>query len=237
MFGTPWRHGGGPPDAGHGPDLRGDYEDGFTDSILYGWRGFASCQVRNAAPRRKVPYGIGQEIRPWPTHLEAGFIEANRATTRSVIPEIAQPQFRRRNGRRLFGETRDGDGQPIKIWLQRAGSTPIKRHIKVKSEANPYDPAWEPYFEQREGAHMLESFRGRSMLRSLWYSQRGLCPVCHEQITQRTGWRLHYCLARALGGSTRSENRVLLHPECHSTVHAQGLTVSKPRFLGSVRRA
>jgi hypothetical protein len=47
--------------------------------------------------------------------------------------------------------------------------------------------------------------------------------VCHEKITQRTGWRLHYCLARALGGSTSSENRVLLHPERHSTVHGQGL--------------
>jgi hypothetical protein len=37
MFGTPWRHGGGPPDARPGPDLRGGYEDGFTDPILYGW--------------------------------------------------------------------------------------------------------------------------------------------------------------------------------------------------------
>ena len=137
----------------------------------------------------------------------------------------------------FFGETYDGDGQPIKIRLQRAGSTPIKRHIKVKGEANPYDPAWEAYFEQREGAHMLESFRGRNMLRYLWYSQRGLCPVCTEKITRLTGWRMHYCVPRTSGGSPTAENRVLLHPECHSNVHYQGLTVSKPRFLGSVRRA
>ena len=134
----------------------------------------------------------------------------------------------------FFGETYDGDGQPIKLRLQRAGSTLIKRHTKVKGEANPYDPAWETYFEQREGAHMLESFRGRNMLRYLWYSQRGLCPVCTEKITQLTGWRLHYCLPRTSGGSPSSENRVLLHPECHSNVHHRGLSVSKPRFLGSV---
>jgi len=81
---------------------------------------------------------------------------------------------------------------------------------------------------------MLESFRGRSMLRYLWYSQRGLCAVCKERITQLTGWRLHYRLPRTLGGSTSSENRILLHPECYRTVHCQDLTVSKPRFSGSV---
>jgi RNA-directed DNA polymerase len=41
------------------------------------------------------------------------------------------------------------------VWLYRAKSTPIKRHIKVKGEANPYDPVYETYFEDREGSHML----------------------------------------------------------------------------------
>jgi RNA-directed DNA polymerase len=76
---------------------------------------------------------------------------------------------------------------------------------------------------------MLESFRGRNMLRYLWYSQHRLCPVCTEKITQLTGWRMHYCVPRTSGGSPSSENRVLLHPECHSNVHHQGLTVSTPR--------
>jgi hypothetical protein len=40
-----------------------------------------------------------------------------------------------------------------------ANRIPIKRHVKVKSEANPYDPAYETYFEKREGDHMLERFR------------------------------------------------------------------------------
>jgi len=42
---------------------------------------------------------MGQEIRPRPTHLEAGSIEAKRATKRSAIREIAQTQFRKQNGR------------------------------------------------------------------------------------------------------------------------------------------
>src|SRR2546426_11081878 len=36
-----------------------------------------------------------------------------------------------------------GGGRPTKVWLYYAKSTPIKRHVKVKGEANPYDPTCE----------------------------------------------------------------------------------------------
>src|SRR6266851_8568106 len=62
-------------------------------------------------------------------------------------------------------------------------------HVKVKGEANPYDPAFETYFEAREGFHMRETFRGTRMLRYIWNEQRGLCTVCQLPITRTTGWR------------------------------------------------
>src|SRR5437016_2310073 len=65
----------------------------------------------------------------------------------------------------FFGEVLDDDGRPSNIWLLRASSTPIKRHIKIQGDANPYDPAYEIYFEKREEAHMRESFRGTRILR------------------------------------------------------------------------
>jgi hypothetical protein len=38
--------------------------------------------------------------------------------------------------------------------LHYAKSTPIKRHVKVKGEANPYDPTYETYFEETgSGSH------------------------------------------------------------------------------------
>ena len=46
----------------------------------------------------------------------------------------------------FFGETCDDEGRPKKLRLFRAQSTPIKRNVKVKGEANPYDPAYETYF-------------------------------------------------------------------------------------------
>ena len=140
--------------------------------------------------------------------------------------------FERHRGRdwSFFGDICDDEGQPSKIWLHRASSTPIKRHVKVKGEANPYDPAYETYFEEREGSHMLDTLRGSSTLRFLWKEQRGLCLVCHTKITRTTGWRLHYCVPRVMGGSKGAENCALLHPECHDRVHHQRIPVSKPRL-------
>jgi len=39
----------------------------------------------------------------------------------------------------------DGTFQPIRLF--KAKSVPIERHVKIQSEANPYDPEWETYFE------------------------------------------------------------------------------------------
>jgi RNA-directed DNA polymerase len=149
-------------------------------------------------------------------------------------PRWFKPKYFAQRGNRdwsFFGETCDDEGQTNKVWLHYAKSTPIKRHVKVKGEANPYDPTYETYFEEREGAHMLETFRGTRTLRYLWYEQRGLCTLCHTKITRLTGWRLHYCVSRVMGGSAGATNRVLLHPECHDRVHRQRLSVSKPRLL------
>jgi RNA-directed DNA polymerase len=149
-------------------------------------------------------------------------------------PRWFKPKYFDRRGNRdwsFFGEPCDDEGRPTKVWLYYAKSTPIKRHVKVKGEANPYDPTYETYFEEREGAHMLETFRGTRTLRYLWYEQRGLCTQCNTKITRITGWRLHYCVPCVKGGSTGAKNCVLLHPECHDRVHRQRLLVSKPRLL------
>src|SRR5207244_12918747 len=99
-------------------------------------------------------------------------------------------------------------------------------------------PTYETYFEEREEAHMLETLRCTSTLRYHWHEQRELGTLCNTKITRITGWRLHYCVPRVMGGSTGATNRVLLHPECHDRVHRQRLPVSKPRLLSrGVRRA
>jgi RNA-directed DNA polymerase len=45
--------------------------------------------------------------------------------------------------------TQNPSGQPSWKRLLYAGNTPIQRHLKIKGEANPFDPRWRSYFAQR----------------------------------------------------------------------------------------
>lgn len=122
-----------------------------------------------------------------------------------------------------------GEDNAKRMTLLRAASLPIQRHVKVRAEANPFDPAWESYFEKRLTKKMLDNLKGRRQLLQLWKEQRGICPVCKQKITKLTGWHNHHMVWRSLGGSDSQENRILLHPNCHAQVHNQQLTVKKPR--------
>ena len=127
---------------------------------------------------------------------------------------------------------REGVIDPVQ--LVAAAGMPIKRHIKVKGEANPYDPTWEPYFEERLGVKMAGSLVGRWTLRLLWKDQGGICPVCNQKITTVTGWHNHHIMWRTHGGKDTIENRVLVHPTCHQQIHSQGLAVGKSRSATGV---
>lgn len=124
------------------------------------------------------------------------------------------------------------EGKPIKRQLLNAASIPIKRHTKIKGEANPYDPEWEEYFEERIGFKMLDKLKERKKLLHLWFGQKGICLICSERITKNTGWNIHHIQRRTDGGKETINNLILLHPNCHSQVHSQKLKVSKPRPLG-----
>lgn len=128
-----------------------------------------------------------------------------------------------------INQDRKGNKQPI--YLVSLGKIPIQRHTKIKSAANPYDPAWETYFEQRLDQKMLNHLAGKESLRHLWFEQRGICPVCEQKITPQTGWHSHHIVWRVNGGGEGMENRVLLHPTCHKQVHSRGIQVEKPRLV------
>jgi RNA-directed DNA polymerase len=156
---------------------------------------------------------------------------AKRRHPRKNAGWIRNKYFRTRAERHwvFYGDVRVGKGVTQDVWLCRASDTRITRHIKVRGAANPYDPAWEEYFEQRLGVHMAQTFTGKRKLLYLWKQQNGLCPVCGQKITKLTGWHSHHIVWRSKGGSDSNENRVLLHPTCHSQVHHQALSVEKPR--------
>jgi RNA-directed DNA polymerase len=123
----------------------------------------------------------------------------------------------------FFGTTEDRT-----LTLYSAAQVPITRHRKIQGEANPYNPVWETYYEERLDTKVVGTFKGRQWLIQLWKEQGGLCPICHQKITKITGWHSHHIIFRTKGGSDTKENRVLLHPTCHQQVHSQKLSVTKP---------
>lgn len=122
------------------------------------------------------------------------------------------------------------NGESKWLRLAEAGETKIKRHVKVIGEANPFDPRWETYFEDRIGLKMKANLKGRRKLLTLWLDQHGLCPVCDQKISKETGWHLHHVSGRKIPGADNLSNLMLVHPNCHRQIHSQRLNVAKPTF-------
>ncbi len=130
--------------------------------------------------------------------------------------------FARRGGRSwCFFGNRKRDGNKETVWLFHATSLPFHLYTKVKCASNPYHPAWEMYFEERESRHMAHTLAGRAVLLYLWRTQDGKCPVCGLPISRDTGWHSHHVVPKVLGGHDGATNRQLLHPECHRQLHSR----------------
>jgi RNA-directed DNA polymerase len=126
------------------------------------------------------------------------------------------------------GQAKNEDGSKRKVSLFRAAKIPIKRHVKVKAAANPYDPEWEHYFEKRLQVKMIDKLKSKRTELHLWLAQNGICPVCEQLLTEDTGWDQHHIIQRVHGGPDTLDNLVLLHPACHNQVHCLDLTVLSP---------
>ncbi|MGM0430366.1 MAG: group II intron reverse transcriptase/maturase [Pseudomonadota bacterium] len=107
-----------------------------------------------------------------------------------------------------------------RLRLGYASDVAIKRHTKIKAEANPYEKQWEFYLEQRRARNWQSSKTKLKRVFHLWKRQEGLCPMCHQEITFDTKWHVHHVIERFKGGPDTMDNLVLLHPNCHRQIHA-----------------
>lgn len=103
--------------------------------------------------------------------------------------------------------------------LFQAASVPIKRHVKINSQANTYLPSDELYFEMRTQIKMADKWAGRQMSNAIYQRQKGRCAYCEEMINLKSGWHLHHIVQRIHGGKDTADNLVMLHPNCHTSVH------------------
>ena len=125
-------------------------------------------------------------------------------------------------------KTKDGKKTSQLAVLEKPAYTPIKRHIKVKAELNPFDPQWSQYIERRTVHKMYKSLSGYKKMWSLWAEQEGKCLVCKESITLERGWDVHHIQEKSKGGDDRNSNLVMLHPNCHRQAHSSKIQLVKP---------
>ncbi|OXC80494.1 Retron-type RNA-directed DNA polymerase [Caballeronia sordidicola] len=163
--------------------------------------------------------------------LKAGYIE-DRQNPWKGARWIRARYFHREVARHWVFAADTGEltaeGKPRRLKLRKASDVPIRRHTQVHGNANPFDPAWESYFEDRYGLKMANALSGRGKLIRLWLDQDRACIVCQQRITAATGWHVHHIVRRVDGGSDAWSNLVMVHPDCHRQIHSRGLTVMKP---------
>jgi RNA-directed DNA polymerase len=141
---------------------------------------------------------------------------ARRRHPRKSCRWVRKKYFRTRDHRHwVFAtQTRGNDGTPKPLALFSASSTWIVRHVRVKADANPFDPAWDSYFAKRQGTRMLERLQGRGFPDRLWRQQTGKCPGCGQLIVEDDRWVLQPIIPFKAGGTRSLTNLLMLHSTC-----------------------
>ena len=111
------------------------------------------------------------------------------------------------------------------MTLFRMVKVPIRRHVKIRGDFNPYDPAWESYLEARRARQLPNTVQSVKRLK-LWMRQEGGCPVCGGVLDgdrDDCGWsafQVHHVVPVSQGGTEALNNLRLLHDVCHRQLHA-----------------
>ena len=78
------------------------------------------------------------------------------------------------------GTIRDSTGSTRPIRLMPAAGVKVLRWKKIRSAANPYDPGWELYLEERSVWKLTHTLAGRGRIEYLWKEQEGRCVMCGQ---------------------------------------------------------
>ena len=173
-------------------------------------RGWANYHQHAIAKRifQKVDHLIFQQLWYW----------AKRRHPKKSLTWIKAKYFKTVGNNHWVFTGIDDKGNPIHLF--KAGLVPVTRHIKIKADANPYDPEWDDYFETRYTRKWFSSKWGKTKLRRLWRKQNGLCPICQQRFLGETSIHVHHIVRRCEGGGDGLYNLVMLHPNCHRQIHS-----------------
>lgn len=113
--------------------------------------------------------------------------------------------------------------------LMQHSSVSIKRYVKVKGTASPYDGNL-VYWSTRMGVHPEMP----SLIAKLLKQQKGKCSYCSNLFRDGDLTEVDHIIPRAKGGKDSYENRQLLHRHCHDRKTASDGSLGKKSDCNSV---
>lgn len=178
---------------------------GLLNPMITGWANYHRHVVAKKT-YMTVDYHIWYALWRW----------ARRRHPNKSCGWVRQKYFRARDHRHwvFAAQTRGDTDEPRILPLRLASDTRIVRHVRVKADANPFDPAWDSYFAQRRRSRMLERLQERSFPKRLWQQQEGKCPGCGQLIDEEAQWVVQPVVPLKSGGTRTLTNLRLLHSSC-----------------------
>lgn len=117
----------------------------------------------------------------------------------------------------IFGVKNDSN---IRIKLQLHSKIPIKRHVKVKGAASPFDGN-HIYWANRTGKSILLPSNKARLIRE----QNGRCGICKRYFLPDDIIERDHIIPKALGGKNLRSNVQAVHRYCHLSKTSQELKV------------
>jgi RNA-directed DNA polymerase len=178
--------------------------------ILRGWTNYHKTQVS-----ARVFHYVDHEL------FKMEWRWAKRRHPEKRGPWVKDKYFKTRGRNRWLFAGRGLDDRGV--WRDAAllvcDEVKIERHKKVKMDANPFDPAWDAYFEKRHLERLLAKHQKRSQRARLLKGQQGKCAHCGQPLTVETGYHVHHVVPRSEGGTETDDNLIVIHPVCHQAHH------------------
>jgi RNA-directed DNA polymerase len=193
------------------------------------------CSEHKQATTETIIRKLNPVIRGWAYHHRHVVSSEIYGKVDSEIHKILWRWAKRRHPNKNFGWvkkkyfkankgrnwvfTSDSDKEGSQLHLFRAAQIKIKRHIKVKQDANPFDPKWEIYYERKE----LSKFKGKKegKFLNLPPPDELLCALCKKSILPNSSWEYHFKQPWMHGGQCQGHNLTHAHTECHERLHAR----------------
>ncbi|AFZ15062.1 RNA-directed DNA polymerase (Reverse transcriptase) [Crinalium epipsammum PCC 9333] len=125
------------------------------------------------------------------------------------------------------------------MWLLKHNATEIVRHVKVQSEASPYDGNL-VYWSTRMGNNPEVPKTVATLLKK----QKGKCAHCKLNFTEESVMEVDHIVPKSKGGKNEYKNMQLLHRHCHDEKTASdgslgtksGCNSAKPKPIKRVIR-